>query len=122
MFHELLAHVEQSAGDLNAVFKSNGLDRITTNFSDARLKISPTIEPTGLPAMAIEMRDVKVIPFGLEQTERVVWRCVSSKRVPISRTTGIPWQKYAVRSLMLHSIVDSLTSNCVLCAGTSRER
>lgn len=98
VFHELLAHVEDSAGDLDAVFKANGLDLMTSEFCDARLKLSPAVElTTGLPGMAIEMLDVKILPFDLEETARVVWRCVSSKRVPISRTSGIPWQKYTVR-------------------------
>lgn len=97
VFLELLARVDDSAGDLDAVFKSNGLDRITTEFLDARLKILPTpSDSMELPAMAIEMMDVKILPFDLVETVSAAWRCLTSKRVGASAPMK-QWQHIAVR-------------------------
>lgn len=71
---------------------------MTTEFRDARLKISPLLGTTGLPAMAIEMLDVKVLPFDLQQTAAVAWRCLES---PVLRSTGVLWQQFSVRNTVL---------------------
>lgn len=103
LFHELLGHVNASAGNLGAVFKANGLDRMASEFRDARLKISPTIEPADrLPALAIEMLDVKILPFDLEETATVTWRCLES---PVLRCTGIEWQQFSVRKPTVVSMI-----------------
>lgn len=95
VFLELLARVDDSAGDLDAVFESNGLDCMTTEFLDARLKTLPTSDSIEFPAVAIEMMDVKIIPFDLEETVSAAWRCLTSKRVGASAPMK-QWQHIAV--------------------------
>lgn len=92
IFQALLAGVEQSLADVDAVYEAKGLANMTTAGISAQMQIDPD---TG---MRVEVSGTKVLPFGVHETAAAVWHhCLFAKqRIP---TRYYSSYSYKVRAL-----------------------
>lgn len=78
IFQALLAGVEQSLAEVDAVFEAKGLTTMTTSGINAQMQIDPDTN------MRVEVCGTKVLPFGIHETAAAVWNhCLFAKqRIP----------------------------------------
>lgn len=68
IFKELLAGVERTLEEVDAVFEANGLGRMQTAYRDAQLRHDD------VNGMVMEIFANKVMPFDMRATASAVWR------------------------------------------------
>lgn len=68
MFQFLMAGVEQSLANVDLVLETNGLDKLETPFSDARVRHD------GTNGMVLEIFANRLIPFDMHASGNAVWR------------------------------------------------
>lgn len=68
IFKNLLAGVDKSYAEVDAVFEANGMAHMETAHSDARMRSS------GLKGMYLEIFANKVLPFDMHSTGTASWQ------------------------------------------------
>lgn len=67
IFHALLAGVEQSVAEIDAVYEASGLIRAATSGLSAHMRVDSALGRT------IEICAAKELPFGVHETGAIVW-------------------------------------------------
>lgn len=103
MFNALLAAVDQSYFEIDAVFEANGLAQLETPLSHARMRSDST------NGMFLEIFANKLLPFDMESTGSAVWHHFAFAK------EHTPFRCYTYSSSkFLHSTEDTIVENFIL--------